>query len=156
MLFGWKREKFRHFPVERMNLQQKDEGLTRSCFSLSFSIWYSSHCSSTYCRNFCPFTKNSRPCSPSHASISDFNFFSSFKSKKWWLQEKTTLGCEKNTVISQPLCFTLGRCFCSSDLCFSSLRRLPPLFVNRAGSVAFFYERKQRHTNMVWNYVGFF
>lgn len=40
-----------------------------SCFSFSFSIRCSSHCSSTYCRNFCPCTKNSRSCSLSHVSI---------------------------------------------------------------------------------------
>lgn len=38
--------------------------------------------------------------------------------------------------------FTLGRLLCSSDLCFSSLRRFPPLLVNLAGSVAFFCEKK--------------
>lgn len=46
--------------------------------------------------------------------------------------------------------FTLGRLLCSSDLCFSSLRRFPPLLVNLAGSVAFFCEKnkqKQRETD---------
>lgn len=40
--------------------------------------------------------------------------------------------------------FTLGRLLCSSDLCFSSLRRFPPLLVNLAGSVAFFCEKKTK------------
>lgn len=40
--------------------------------------------------------------------------------------------------------FTLGRLLCSSDLCFSSLRRFPPLLVNLAGSVAFFCEKKDK------------
>lgn len=44
----------------------------------------------------------------------------------------------REIIILWPLCVTLGRCFCSSDLCFSSLRRFPPLFVNLVGSVAFF------------------
>lgn len=86
MLIGWKiKGKVEsHVPAETgMNLQHKGAGLTRSCFSLSLSTRYSSHCSSTYCRNFCPFTKNSRPSLLSQASISDFNFFSSLEMKTW-------------------------------------------------------------------------
>lgn len=51
---------------------------TRSCFSLSFSMrcWF--HWSSTYCRNGCPFTRNSLQCAASHRSIWAFRLFSSW------------------------------------------------------------------------------
>lgn len=53
--------------------------LTRASFSLSFSARCCSHCSSTYCRNFRPFTRNLLPCSCSHVSIWAFSFFSSWE-----------------------------------------------------------------------------
>lgn len=41
--------------------------LTRSCFSFSFSMRYSCHCSATYSMNCCPFTRKASSCSCSQA-----------------------------------------------------------------------------------------
>lgn len=144
MLLTVRKEKLQHIsetPQTRTILKQGSISFTLSCFSFSFSIRCSSHWSSTYCRNFWPFMRNSRPCSASQASIWAFNFFSSLKAnthdKELRLSEKL-FSVQKD--IRWTLCLTFGRLLCSSDLCFSSLSRFPPLLVNLEGSVAFFCE----------------
>lgn len=51
--------------------------LTRSCFSFSFSMWWSCHCSATYSMKRCPFTRKACSCSCSQSSTRPFSSSSS-------------------------------------------------------------------------------
>lgn len=64
---GWATDSLEPEEAPRGQESTFSSALTRSCFSFSFSMRYSCHCSATYSMNCCPFTRKASSCSCSQA-----------------------------------------------------------------------------------------